>query len=376
MGGGGDKCGGSMWVQEAERLKFEENKSWSEVARAVAHYFPELSDQQVLEKVRAKLRRSKQYKKTPDAKIDVVEVLKKGTTIQELSNQLNISTKACNVVLEDLTEQGYNILHIGDDVRISQIIVPERNEIHNNWNGEKIIRFGLMGDTQINSKYTQLTHLHKLYDIYTSEGITDVYHTGDIDEGEQMRVGHQYECYTQGADDHTAEIVRVYPKRNGMTTHFITGNHDHSIIKRCGYDIGYKIAQEREDMKYLGKSDALIYLTDNCTMELSHPIDGSAYAISYKIQKSIDAMSGGEKPNILAVGHYHKSESIFYRNVHAFQTGCLQAQTPFMRGKQLAAHMGGWIIEAHVDEQGIITRLKSEFIPFYTAIVNDYLNWR
>jgi hypothetical protein len=129
-------------------------------------------------------------------------------------------------------------------------------------------------------------------------------------------------------------------------------------------------------MNYLGQSSALIELTPNCTLELRHPLDGTAYAISYKTQKLIEAMSGGEKPNILAVGHYHKMEYIFYRNVHCFQTGCFQAQTPWMKGKQIAAFMGGWIVEVNVNDDGTITRIKQEYIPFYKAIKDDYLNWR
>lgn len=311
-----------------------------------------------------------------DTPLDVIEILKKGVTLSELSRVLNISTKTCESVISDIKSQGYNVLSTGDEFKISNVVVPAENRMTKDWNGEKVIRFALMGDTQINSKYTQLTHLHKFYDICQSEGIDTVYHTGDIDEGEQMRVGHQYECYEQGADDHVREIVRVYPKRKGITTYFITGNHDASIIKRCGYDIGYPIANQRDDMKYLGQSSAVINLTPNCTLELRHPIDGTAYAISYKTQKLIEAMSGGEKPNILAVGHYHKLEYIFYRNVHCFQTGCFQAQTPFMKGKQIAAMMGGWIVEVHVDDEGTITRLKQEYIPFYKAIKDDYLNWR
>jgi hypothetical protein len=94
------------------------------------------------------------------------------------------------------------------------------------------------------------------------------------------------------------------------------------------------------------------------------------------MQKMIESMSGGEKPNILAVGHYHKAEYIFYRNVHTFQTGCTLAQTPWMKGKGIAAHIGGWIVEVHVDDEGTITRLKQEYIPFYKAIKEDWLNWR
>lgn len=244
------------------------------------------------------------------------------------------------------------------------------------WKGNKIVRFGLMSDTHINSKYTQLTQLNDFYDVCVAEGITHVYHAGDIDEGEQMRTGHQYECYEQGADDHVSEIIKNYPKREGITTHFITGNHDASIIKRCGHNIGPTIAKNRSDIDYLGQDCAIVKLTDNCTLELRHPWDGSAYAISYKIQKMIEAMSGGEKPNILAVGNYHKAEYLFYRNVHAFQTGCFQAQTPFMRGKGISAHMGGWIIEISVNDDGTIRSIKQQFIPYYYSHKDDWKNWR
>jgi len=243
------------------------------------------------------------------------------------------------------------------------------------WGGRRTIRFALMGDTQINSKYTQLTHLHDFYDICSRYGIDTVYHTGDIDEGEQMRTGHQYECYTQGADDHVDEIISVYPKRTGIKTYFITGNHDASIMKHCGHDIGRAISEKRSDMIYLGRDCSVVQLTPNCSLELRHPWDGTAYAISYKMQKMIEAMQGGDKPNILAVGHYHKIEYISYRNVHAFQTGTFQAQTPWMRGKGIAAMMGGWIVEVDVDSDGSIRSIKQEIIPYYKAIKDDYKNF-
>ena len=377
------------WKDKVIEMK-SGGSTWTEIAEAITSDFPDLTSQQKQDKARNLFRFNKGIHNRLDSSpvhdtakasrvkndFDIIEILKKGIELQELANQLNISVATCEGVIEDIKSQGYNIYRIGDDVKISNIIIPAENRKVNDWNGEKVIRFGLMGDTQINSKFTQITHLHKFYDICQSEGLDTVYHTGDIDEGEQMRVGHQYECYEQGADDHVKEIVKVYPKRENITTHFITGNHDASIIKRCGYDIGFPIATQRDDMKYLGQSGALINLTPNCTLELRHPIDGTAYALSYKLQKMVESMSGGEKPNILAVGHYHKGEYFFYRNVHCFQTAAFQAQTPFMKGKGISAFIGGWIVEVHVEDDGTISRIKQEYIPFYKAIKDDWLNWR
>jgi len=50
------------WEQEAEKLRFDENKSWVQTAKELKHYFPDLDVQQIVEKIRAKLRRSDRYK--------------------------------------------------------------------------------------------------------------------------------------------------------------------------------------------------------------------------------------------------------------------------------------------------------------------------
>lgn len=125
-------------------------------------------------------------------------------------------------------------------------------------------------------------------------------------------------------------------------------------------------------MVYLGCNNAKIHITPNCILELNHPGDGAAYALSYTIQKLIDSITGGDKPNILINGHHHKAMYLFYRNIHAFEAGTTENQTPWMKGKKLAAHIGGWIIAVHVDKDGTITRCNSEFIPLYKPLENDY----
>lgn len=238
----------------------------------------------------------------------------------------------------------------------------------------KTIVFGLMGDTQFGSKYAQITYLHQYYKMLAERGVCRVYHTGDITDGLKMRPGHEYELYLTSADELVADVAKNYPKIDGIVTSFITGNHDASIFKHVGYDIGRAIACERSDLNYLGRDAAVINIEDKFNIELRHPWDGTAYAISYKIQKMIEAMESDSKPNILAVGHYHKAEYIFYRNIHAFQTGCFQSQTPFTRGKGISTNLGGWIITVRFNDNGVAS-ISPEFIPFYSCIKDDYKNW-
>lgn len=360
----------------AAHLKCIEGKSWTEVYRLVKERYGDMKES----RIRSWVRNHPLYRQGKEPEFDLQEAIfndiQKPTTIQKLMDKYNLSKRMVLATIEDLKEEGYQIEINGDEIRLCKDIVPQENVIEVDWRGDKIIRFGLIGDTHFNSKYVQITYLHDFYDICVREGVKDIYLAGDIDEGEEMRIGHKYECYNQGADEHVEEIVKNYPRRNGITTHFITGNHDHSLIKRAGFDIGYAIAAKRPDMKYLGMSNATVKLTPNCVLELRHPIDGNAYALSYKPQKMIDAMQGGDKPNVLAIGHYHKTEYLFYRNIHTFQVGCFQAQTPYMKGKQVAAMVGGWIVEIHVDDEGTIKRCKGEFIPYYKMIKDDWKNWR
>lgn len=85
---------------------------------------------------------------------------------------------------------------------------------------------------------------------------------------------------------------------------------------------------------------------------------------SYRTQKAIDSFSGGEKPHVLLVGHFHKMEHIFYRNVHAFQVGTIESQTDYMRGKPTPAIMGFWILTIHHNKSGV-ARVESEWYPYY-----------
>lgn len=306
----------------------------------------------------------------------VYGLIKVGATTGQVAQMLGVSARVADTLIEDLRADGYNILTAGGVHTLNKVAVATENIIREEWNGDRVIRFGVVADCHINNKCTQITFLHKLYDIFQREGINTVYNAGDIDDGEKMHKGHEYELYNHGADEHVAEIVRVYPQRSGIETQFITGNHDLSYIKLIGLDIGDRIAQQRPDMRYLGREDAKVYITENCCLELLHPGGGTAYAISYKPQKIVESMSGGEKPNILIVGHFHKAEWLFYRNVHILQGGCTEAQTQFMRSKQLAAMMGGFIVEVRVHDDGSIDEIQYRFFPFYKAIGNDYMNWR
>lgn len=232
------------------------------------------------------------------------------------------------------------------------------------------VRFGAIGDTHLCSKYERLDVLQAVYDTFASEGITDVYHTGNYVDGE-ARFNFS-DIHTHGMDDQLHYFVQQYPQHSGMTTHFIAGDdHEGWYVQKNRVDIAAHtedIARRvgRTDLRALGYMEADVPLLSGAIkMRVLHAGGGSGAAISHTSQKIVDSYSEDEKPHILLVGHYHKAEYLpNYRNVHIFQTGCTQEQTPFMRKKRLHADLGAWIISVSVQPDGTM-RVAGEFLAFH-----------
>lgn len=228
----------------------------------------------------------------------------------------------------------------------------------------KVIRFGVVSDNHYGSLFAVEDLPEHAYDVFVKEGIDTVFNPGDIVEGEfPRRPGHVYELKVHGCDAQAAYAIETYPYRKGIITHFINGNHDWTYFKIAGVNIGERIAEKRPDMDLLGTQEADINLENpygKCIVRLFHPDDGSAYAISYKPQRLIESYEGGDKPHVLFIGNYHKAEYLNYRNIHCLQAGCTQKQTPWMKGKRIAAMQGFWIIELTVNEVGVV-RFKQEW---------------
>lgn len=238
-------------------------------------------------------------------------------------------------------------------------------------------RFGVVSDTHYGSLWERPDLVQKAYRIMRREGIRSVYHAGDFCEGSGMRRGHEHELAVVGADAQVRHALNVHPHFKGMTTYFILGRHDLSFHKNAGHNIAAALAA-RDDLvslggeqvghQVVGTTSAWVPLKIGKTtinMLLEHPGKGTAYALSYQVQKMIEALPGGRKPEILVVGHYHKAEFLpNYRNVAAFQAGCLESQTDWMREHNIAAHVGFWMTEVRATRQGL-ARIKGEFTPFF-----------
>lgn len=312
----------------------------------------------------------------------VKKALNKPRTIIELANEFDQSPKAIENIINTLKDQKYNIKKNNNEYELSATIKQGGNQLIDLTKYKnKSYKIGVVSDNHLNSKYERLDVLNAVYDIFDEEGITEVYNAGNWVDGEARF--NKYDLINTGITPQIKYFVEKYPQRKGITTYFVAGDdHEGWWVQREKIDIGKYTEMEAEkagrtDLKYLGYIEADVELKakkGSAKMKIMHPGGGSAYALSYSPQKMIESFQGGEKPHVLVLGHYHKADYIYYRDVHCIQAGCTCDQTPFLRKKKIQVSLGGWILEFEQSEDGAINRMKTEWLTFYNK---DYYkkNW-
>lgn len=303
-------------------------------------------------------------------------LLKRGpVTLAELSSKFDRGIGQIKAVIQELQAAGFNC-NVNDGAAEISKDLPAGGtyKIDPKLINGRTYRFGAVGDSHLGSKYARLDVLNAVYDRFAAEGVKDVYHAGNYIDGEC-----RFNRFDLLPGAHTLEgqlaiMARDYPQRQGITTHYIAGDdHEGWYTQREGINIG-QVTQDRitqagrSDLHYLGYLEATVVLPapkGKTEILLMHAGGGTAYATSYNPQKIAESFQGGEKPDMVLIGHYHKADFTVAREVLCFQVACTQDQTPFMRKKRLQAMLGGWIIEITQADNGHIARCKSEYLRFY-----------
>lgn len=230
------------------------------------------------------------------------------------------------------------------------------------------VKIGVISDTHIGHEKFDESLFRYSGEQFRKEKVQAIYHVGDILEGMSGREGNVYEMNKVGFANQIAYAEKLIKESyKGMKVFGINGNHD--LWFKIKNNAGVNVAEELQrrlpgQFQYLGDMEADVRFGPNCVMKLFHANDGTAYASSYKLQKLIESLEGGSKPQIILSGHYHKALYMFNRNVHGVESGTICGQSGFMRGKKIPAHKGFYIIEFDNTKRGI-SNFGIKFFPAY-----------
>ncbi len=311
---------------------------------------------------------------SPILRMAIINVITgRGKTLSQISKLTGIKEEIVKSVITSLADSGYAIEQSGDFVQLSKGIPaykPQR--IDPKALKGKTYEFGVVSDCHLGSYNERLDVLNAAYDDYKKRGIKTVYLPGNIVEGE-ARIN-KYDIRVHGITDQTLYAIDHFPERTGITTYYITADdHEGWWFQREGIDFGRYLMLEaqnrgRKDLVHIGYQETDIELPTKrgkAVMRLLHPGGGASYAISYALQKITESYQGGEKPNIILCGHYHKAGYFYPREVHSVLCGTTCDQSRFMRKLKIQAHVGYYIIKVEQANNGSITEFTPIFKPFY-----------
>ena len=318
---------------------------------------------------------------------------------EDLCKSYNISKEDLFVLIHELKNRGNNVVTMNttaykelkedeeEKVKVTlirnfgheKLIDDLSYEIEDNDESTKIM---LISDTRIGSIYQQTTILNDLYIKAKQMGVKYVFLTGDVVEG--MYTGtksiynstlHQY-----GYEDQADYVASCFPRVDGITTYFITGEHDLSFLKtKEKIDIGTLIANKRNDMIYLGpKRKKVKFISSDRKGEISlylqHAKGNVPYTISYKPQQKISSMRNEDKTDILVTSHFAACDSFLRRGVRSYQVPTVVATTDEMKDATTPVYntVGGWIVNLEKDKKGNLKNTTQMWIPYYNTIIDDY----
>lgn len=306
---------------------------------------------------------------TGETALKFYNLLKNGMTLKDIETKLGLSETEVMGVIELCNIYGYQIDFVADPnlgyvikkinhKKQNKDIKPEMEDLNH-------IKLCIVSDTHLGNIHQQLHLLNKVYEEAYKREIDTVLHCGDLVDGDYLSIRKEQgrQCFLFGFDQQCGYVVDMYPEVNGITTKFILGSHDETHYKNGGATIEKWLPQVRKDMIFLGQDTADLEI-DKVKIKMDHPGDGSAQGLSYKPQKRIDSIEPGFKPNILLIGHYHKSYYINYRNVYTLLVPSLCDKTQFQHKKIINNSMGAYFVDIYADNKGLIHYFIPEEMVF------------
>ena len=233
--------------------------------------------------------------------------------VEDLCRSYNISREDMFVLIHELKKRGNNVVTMNTSASYDenseekttvtlirnygheQLINDLSYEIENNDNNIKCM---LISDTRFGSIYQQTSILNDMYLKAKAMGVKYVFLTGDVVEGVYKGAKSIYNStlHKDGYDDQADYVAACFPRVDGITTYFVTGEHDLSFLKtKDKVDIGNLIASKRPDMIYLGPRRKKVTFVNSSgngsiSLYLQHSNGNVPYTISYKPQQKIAAL--------------------------------------------------------------------------------------
>lgn len=201
----------------------------------------------------------------------LIQLIDKNILISQISKIMNIPYVKIYEYLKLLKQNGYEILktyYSNGDTKYELA-----NEMFNDYtprvitrHDEDVIDIMVYSDLHFGSFSETPKLLEKIYEYSVKKGIHIHFNVGDFIEGVNNPLNIKLPWYKQ--IDHA---LRVHPFCEDILVFLLLGNHDYSLIKNYGLNIGEVIKNTRGDIVPIGFGDGKIAIK-NDWINLHHPL--------------------------------------------------------------------------------------------------------
>lgn len=316
----------------------------------------------------------KQVVPVVDRVIALLEKPSMRLTKKEISKSLHVSVREVEAALKEVRERRKDLSKGRMDKTYYLSNIPTAYSLSTDLSArfENDDQFGWVSDTHLGSNAERLDILERAYDKFASEGIKTVIHTGDVSDGFMTYRTHHINVKVYGDLPQAKYVVDKYPKRAGMKTYYISGNHDLDSYGKTGNDRASLFAngftyegrnvKGREDMVYLGQYAHRILLPEEVSVDLLHPLGGSSYAKTYRHQKISEEMLPNNRPHVHLNGHWHTFIGVYLQGTWFYGASGMQDETEFFKRAGYARSMGFQICRFSIRD-GNLHEFHARYFP-------------
>ena len=294
---------------------------------------------------------------------------------KHIANKLNLPGKEVEAAIAELRKSQPNLVFAKFDRTFYLSDTPTHYNFQTDLSRELPVEgcVGLISDTHLCSNAERLDIVNFAYDTFVARGIKQVFHSGDFLDGNGVYRGHENNIKVTGDMGQAKYFIQKYPRREGVTTYGISGNHDLASYLKTGNDMlslvvnGFRYegrdVKGRDDIKYLGHYAHRIVFPQQVTLELLHPLGSNPYSKSYKQQRRSENMDRNTRPDVQVSGHFHDFSYIWAGGTHFIAMPGVQDASEYFKRLGLPRGMGFVVLHYRIKD-GKFASLSPELFMF------------
>ena len=229
-----------------------------------------------------------------DTNKKILDLVSRGATANEISNETNLSNRQLFYRMSLLELKGYNFkkkyYYNGEIVYgLNKTIEPVDTNILYTRHSDTSLKFLLLSDLHLSSEYEKIKYLNDVYDFCKKEKINIILNCGDIIDGSIGFGKRKFEKF----EDQINYAIKIIPFDKYITTYALLGNHDFDSLKKSGQDLSNALKSRRHDIVPIGYGMGSV-LVKNDEIILKHP------------QTPMSNIYQDLKNKLVLYGHTHK----------------------------------------------------------------------